>query len=134
VQADEHGFFTIPGLDLGKTYQLTAQVKDGSQVIAEGKVFVQPPDPRLLIRVSEDFVGPATTPIPNNEPYPGDARPKPEKKKDERPAASIGSPLTPRNEGSPAPVVPAEAPIRTPDREHIGRTAPPPGVRPSLPG
>ncbi|MBI1915501.1 MAG: redoxin domain-containing protein [Planctomycetes bacterium] len=131
VQADERGFFTIPGLDPGKAYQLTAQIKDGSQVIAEGKVFAQPPDPRLLIRVSEDFVTPTTTPIPNSEPYPGDASPKPEKKKDDRPAASIGNPLTPRNDASPAPVVPAEAPIRTPDREHIGNG--PPGIRRSLP-
>jgi thiol-disulfide isomerase/thioredoxin len=133
VQADERGFFTIPGLDPGKAYQLTAQIKDGGQVIAEGKVFAQPPDPRLLIRVSEDFVTPTTTPIPNSDPYPGDTSPKPDKKKDDRPAASIGTPLTPRSEAAPAPVVPAEAPSRTPDREHIGRITPP-GVRPSLPG
>jgi len=128
VQADERGNFFIPGLDRGQSYQLTAQIKEGVRVVAEGKAFTQAPNPCLLIRVSEDNVTSATTPIPDRTPYPGDAPSKPDKKKDDKPGASIGAPLTPRKDTT---ATPADVPVTVPHRELIGDTGPlPPGVRP----
>jgi hypothetical protein len=58
VWANQQGFFTIPGLDTRQTYQLTARVAEGSKVVMAATVFARPPDPRLLIKVSGDYVTP----------------------------------------------------------------------------
>jgi thiol-disulfide isomerase/thioredoxin len=56
VAADSMGYFTIQGLQAGKTYQLIARSKEGDRVLA-GSTQARPPNPKLLIRVSEDLVG-----------------------------------------------------------------------------
>jgi thiol-disulfide isomerase/thioredoxin len=56
VAADSMGYFTIQGLQTGKTYQLIARAKEGDRVLA-GSTQARPPNPKLLIRVSEDLVG-----------------------------------------------------------------------------
>ncbi|HKB35217.1 MAG TPA: TlpA disulfide reductase family protein [Gemmataceae bacterium] len=130
VQADERGNFFIPGLDRGQKYQLTAQIKEGTRVVAEGKLWTPAPNPCLLIRVSEDNVSSETTPIPDRTPYPGDTTPKPDKKKGDKPGATIGGPLSPRNDTS---ATPADVPVTVPHRELIGDNGPlPPGVRPPV--
>jgi thiol-disulfide isomerase/thioredoxin len=59
----QDGYFTIPGLDAGRSYQLVARVRDGNRLLA-GSTWAKAPDPRVLIRVSEDFVTPDTPPLP----------------------------------------------------------------------
>jgi thiol-disulfide isomerase/thioredoxin len=63
VATDANGYFTIPNLDLGRSYQLTARIQDGNRMMA-GTTIVRTPNPRVLIRVSEDFVGPTTPALP----------------------------------------------------------------------
>ena len=54
VAADSMGYFTIQGLKPGQGYELIARAKDGDRILA-GRVWVTPPDPKVLIRVSEDL-------------------------------------------------------------------------------
>jgi thiol-disulfide isomerase/thioredoxin len=63
VAADSQGYFTIQGLRPGKQYQLTARAKNGSQVLA-GTVMAIPPNPKLLIRITEDLATGTTPPVP----------------------------------------------------------------------
>jgi thiol-disulfide isomerase/thioredoxin len=56
VAADSMGYFTIQGLQPGKTYELIARAREGDRVLA-GSTQARPPNPKLLIRVSEDLVG-----------------------------------------------------------------------------
>ncbi len=63
VAADSQGYFTIQGLQPGKHYQLTARSRNGNQVLA-GSSWATPPDPKILIRVSEDFATASTPAIP----------------------------------------------------------------------
>jgi thiol-disulfide isomerase/thioredoxin len=58
VAADNQGYFTIEGLQPGRTYQLIARAKDGERFLV-GKVSVRPPKPNLLITLIEDPTGDA---------------------------------------------------------------------------
>jgi thiol-disulfide isomerase/thioredoxin len=58
VAADNQGYFTIQGLQPGKTYQLIARAKDGDRVLV-GKVSARPPKPNLLITMNDDPAGDA---------------------------------------------------------------------------
>jgi thiol-disulfide isomerase/thioredoxin len=58
VAADNQGYFTIQGLQPGKTYQLIARAKDGDRVLV-GKVSARPPKPNLLITMNDDPTGEA---------------------------------------------------------------------------
>lgn len=74
VMTDTMGYFTIQRLEPGRHYQLIARAKDGDRVLG-GITLATPPDPRVLIRISEDFVSPATAPgtkpPPKDTPKPG---------------------------------------------------------------
>lgn len=72
VAADGQGYFTIQGLQPGHHYQLTARARNGDRVLA-GTTWATPPDPKLLIRVSEDYATPATPPVPGAPAVPGAA-------------------------------------------------------------
>jgi hypothetical protein len=63
VAADSQGYFTIQGLQPGRHYQLTARAKTGTQVLA-GTVLAIPPNPKLVIRISEDLATGSTPPMP----------------------------------------------------------------------
>jgi thiol-disulfide isomerase/thioredoxin len=63
VAADSMGYFTIQGLKPGQGYELIARAKDGDRILA-GRVWVTPPDPKVLIRVSEDLATGTTPPVP----------------------------------------------------------------------
>jgi thiol-disulfide isomerase/thioredoxin len=54
VAADSNGYFMIQKLQPGRHYHLIAVAKDGERKLA-GDTWVTPPDPRVLIRISEDF-------------------------------------------------------------------------------
>lgn len=70
VAADGQGYFTIQGLEPGKHYQLLARSKDGDRKLA-GTTWATPPNPRVVIKVSEDFVTPSTPPLPGAPTLPG---------------------------------------------------------------
>jgi thiol-disulfide isomerase/thioredoxin len=112
VQANEQGYFTIPGLDPNATYQLTARVAEGDKVVMVGSTIKRPPDPRVLIKISEDYVSPATTrPAPAPAADPPKAEPRPETGA----GASLTPPMpmtpeTPPETGKP----PAEEPVADP--------------------
>lgn len=67
VATDQYGYFTIQGLHPGHSYQLTARASEAGKLVAAGTTYVTPPNPRVLIRVSEEFVSSTTPPLP---PYP----------------------------------------------------------------
>ncbi len=119
AQADGNGYFTIPGLDPGHSYQLIARVEDGKRVLS-GATWARPPDPRLLIRVSEEFTNPATPPVPPLPKVPternGPER-KPKVKSSDEPAASLDRPST-----RPGPV--ASQPAQTPPSIPLPRSRP----------
>jgi thiol-disulfide isomerase/thioredoxin len=63
VAANAQGYFTISGLTPGRSYRLTARARDGNRMMA-GMTWASPPNPRVLIRISESFVNKNTPPIP----------------------------------------------------------------------
>jgi thiol-disulfide isomerase/thioredoxin len=64
VAADSQGYFTIQGLQPGHHYQLTARTRNGERMLA-GTTWATPPDPKVLIRISEDYASPGTPPLPS---------------------------------------------------------------------
>ena len=64
VLADANGYFIIQGLKAGQPYELIARAKDGERALA-GRVWVRPPDPKILIRISEDLATATVPPIPS---------------------------------------------------------------------
>lgn len=67
VAADPNGYFTIQKLQPGKHYQLIARAQEGGRKLA-GMTFATPPDPKVVIKISEDFAG---KDIPDVPPPPG---------------------------------------------------------------
>jgi thiol-disulfide isomerase/thioredoxin len=96
VNADQNGYFTIQNLQPGRQYQLIARAADGTKKLA-GVTWATPPNPRVTIRISEDFAG---KDIPEGGPPKRRAGsnqrtlPKPDDKSKD-PAASIGTPIAP---------------------------------------
>ncbi len=106
IWSDEHGYFQIPGLETGGTYQLTARVAEGSKIVMAATQVARAPDPRMLIVVSEDNVTPVTPkpPLPPTGPFP--EKPKTADEKKAPPAASIEKPVVPKTNLPPVPTVP----------------------------
>jgi thiol-disulfide isomerase/thioredoxin len=69
VAVNAQGYFTILGLQPGRHYQLIARAKDGERVMA-GTAYATPPDPKVVIRISEDYVTATTPPVPGDPTYP----------------------------------------------------------------
>jgi thiol-disulfide isomerase/thioredoxin len=63
VAADSQGYFLIQGLQAGQRYQLIARTREGGQLQA-GTAWAIPPNPRVVIRVSEDMAGANIPPLP----------------------------------------------------------------------
>lgn len=127
VQANEEGFFTIPGLDPKAAYQLTARVTEGEKVVMSGSTIKRPPDPRVLIKISEDFVAPATPVAPKVAPPPAADSPKPEEKAETRAGVSLSPPMIPKFD--PKPLIPEAS--KAPE-EKEAETPPVRGPRPDL--
>jgi thiol-disulfide isomerase/thioredoxin len=140
VRADR-GYFTIPGLQSGRHYQLTARAQDGSRILA-GTTWATPPNPKVLIRISEDLASGTTPALP-----PPPAWPQGPTAKDQagakttppgRGAAELGPPTgvhNPSSEQSPS-GAPPSAPARqnnpggdplAVDRSHLIYIEPPAG-------
>lgn len=71
VAADDEGYFLIPGLHAGRGYMLTARAQVDGRLLA-GRVHASPPQPRLVIRLTEDL---ASASVPALPPHPGDVLP-----------------------------------------------------------
>ncbi len=88
VSTDERGYFTIMDVKPGRPYQLIARAQDGTVSMA-GTTWVQPPNARVVIRVSEDYNPP---PAPTRPPVTIE-RPTPlPPGNGSRPAAEIAAP------------------------------------------
>lgn len=69
VATDNQGYFTIQGLQPGQHYQLIARTRDEPKLA--GTTWATPPNPRLLIFVSQDFATPNTPAAPPPPTVPG---------------------------------------------------------------
>src|SRR5207247_759533 len=69
VATDSQGYFTIQGLQAGQHYQLIARTRDEPKLA--GTTWATPPNPRLLIFVSQDFATTNTPPAPPPPAVPG---------------------------------------------------------------
>ncbi len=123
VAANAQGYFTIAGLLPGRHYQLTARARDGNHMLA-GTTFATAPNPRVLIRISEDFVTKNTPPIPPPPPWPGlredrgaaaQAEPPPPAKGADSPTAAVDPSWSApgRRDGSGDPLAPHRAEAAT---------------------
>jgi thiol-disulfide isomerase/thioredoxin len=135
VAADSQGYFTIMGLQPGRHYQLIARARDGNRVMA-GTVLAVPPNPKLVIRISEDFATSTTPPLPPTTTWPGSnapananpAAPKSNQPKAEPPSAT-GANATWTPGSSSGPIGPRQATeLQTPTG---GATAPGAAVQPA---
>jgi thiol-disulfide isomerase/thioredoxin len=137
VATDGQGFFTIQGLSPGQHYKLVARAKDGDHVLA-GITYATPPDPKLVIRISEDFASAGTPPVPPEPTWPGAKPPagKDSPNTPKKPAATLDRPWNPLAGAAPgAPSTPPQGPagLGTP-RPDTGsastQPAPPPPSHP----
>jgi thiol-disulfide isomerase/thioredoxin len=69
VATDNHGYFMIQRLQPGHHYQLTARMKQGDRLLA-GTAFATPPNPKILIQISEDFATKHTPDPPGPPKFP----------------------------------------------------------------
>jgi thiol-disulfide isomerase/thioredoxin len=125
VAVNTQGYFTILGLQPGRHYQLIARAKDGERVMA-GTAYATPPNPKVVIRISEDFVTASTPPVPGDPAYPAakgttkkDETAKqpssgsPSRDKDPK-ASATGGPQAKGSVQLGSPVVPSPASIQAP--------------------
>jgi thiol-disulfide isomerase/thioredoxin len=130
VAADSQGYFTIQGLQPGKHYQLTARSRNGDQLLA-GSSWATPPDPKILIRVSEDFATASTPAIPPAPGWPGN-RAAAASQPAAPPSQRAGGPDRGWSPGAGNRASPARAAEILPPIG-VGNASPPAGVNPSQP-
>lgn len=70
VAVGTDGYFIIQGLKRGKHYKLIARTKQGERSLA-GVAYTTAPNPRLVIRMTEEFVSPNTPGVPGPPQVPG---------------------------------------------------------------
>lgn len=116
VPTDESGYFTIPKLNAGETYELIARATENGDLISRS-MWAQPPNPTLLIRLDKRFTT-ASTPPPPGMPKLQDkpATAGAESPKENKPAVSIDPPVRMEDQGLPSGAAsgsrPPEAPAR----------------------
>lgn len=93
LYTDRDGYFTIPGLNPGRHYKLVVRAKDGERLLA-GIAYATPPDPKLVIRISEDLASASTPPLPAEPLLPGTTAPNAPAPKG--PGASLDRPWSPQ--------------------------------------
>jgi len=69
VATDTRGYFMIQKLQPGRHYQLTARMKQGDRLQA-GTAYATPPNPKVLIQISEDFTTKGTPEPPGPPKFP----------------------------------------------------------------
>jgi thiol-disulfide isomerase/thioredoxin len=60
------GYFTIPGLTPGRPYMLTARTSGEAERKLAGRLQATPPQPRLVIKMSEDLYSPSIPGVPSH--------------------------------------------------------------------
>jgi thiol-disulfide isomerase/thioredoxin len=97
VATDGQGYFTIQGLSPGQHYKLVARAKDGDHVLA-GITYATPPDPKVVIRISEDLASAGTPALPPEPTWPGAKSPtaKDNPRAPNKPAATLDRPWSPQ--------------------------------------
>jgi thiol-disulfide isomerase/thioredoxin len=99
VNADAQGYFTIQNLQAGRLYQLIARAEDGGKKLA-GVTWATPPNPRVTIRISEDFAGKEIPQAPpQTKQRNGSSQSTPDDKS-KSPAAYIERPIVPSHHES----------------------------------
>ncbi|MFL5339987.1 MAG: TlpA family protein disulfide reductase [Gemmataceae bacterium] len=138
VAADDSGYFLVPGLTPGRSYTLTARAQDNGKLLA-GRVQALPPNPRLVIKLSEDQAGSDVPPIPSGPTLPGAER----STSFPGPRASVPSPAPPpplppmpnldrnRADGEWMPGGPGSSAIPFPSAPRSGGDDPPPPLPPA---
>jgi hypothetical protein len=99
------GYFFVPRLVPGHRYKLMAVLKDGERTLS-GMTVTQPPNPRVLIEVSEDLTTPSTPSPPGPPTIPGRPDkhgPGKDSKTSDSPAASLDPPVKAPVDVSPRP-------------------------------
>jgi thiol-disulfide isomerase/thioredoxin len=74
VAADAQGYFLIQGLQPGRHYQLVARTREGEQLLA-GTTWATPPNPRVVIRISQELASNTTPALPSAPLMPPSASP-----------------------------------------------------------
>jgi thiol-disulfide isomerase/thioredoxin len=93
VAVDAQGYFTIQNLEAGRNYQLLARAPDGDHLVA-GVAWGRPPNPRVLIYMSEDYASTATPPIPPPPSWPSKDKTAPASGNSIAPASSPEKPAS----------------------------------------
>jgi thiol-disulfide isomerase/thioredoxin len=103
-------------------------VSESNKLVAAGTTYATPPNPRVVIRVSEEFVSSTTPPLPPYPALPGTGGPTKPATPDQprKPAATLERPQ-PNPGAAPAPEHPAEPP---PSPARAGVELMPPRVTP----
>jgi thiol-disulfide isomerase/thioredoxin len=154
VTTDKEGYFVIRGLDPGQHYELIARTREGGARLA-GRTWATPPNPRLLIYVSEDYATPDTPAaprvpaLPKKEAAPAPSFPETRGNSAADPRASgatgprgvdLGAPIRlndpPSNPAAPPAVIPRQPQVTRPESitadESLARRDPPVSIRPQV--
>jgi hypothetical protein len=91
-EADDQGYFTIPGLKSGHHYRLIARVKEGDRLLS-GVTLAMPPNPRVYVYLSEDLTAPDTPPVSPPTTLPEKKAGPGKEKKGGGPSASLEPPV-----------------------------------------
>jgi thiol-disulfide isomerase/thioredoxin len=135
VEVGPEGYFAVPGLKRGRHYQLIARVRDGDKTVMAGTTYATPPDPRVVIRISEDFVSRETPAAPGEPAWPG-GKGTPKDRADARsPAAGLDRPVVPKPGTTTPPgsfAAPPGGPVQlgTPNPNSSGAASPSTSINP----
>ena len=101
VSTDDSGFFTIPNLTVGETYELTVRAKENGELISK-RLYAKPPNPRLLVPLDKKYTT-ASTPPPPDFPRVRDKKSTAgvENTQEPKPTVSILPPVTLPDSGPP---------------------------------
>ena len=120
-----NGYFVVPHLNPGRAYMLTARTIDGERKLA-GRVQATPPNPRVVIKVSEDLFSSSVPPITQTLPEVGPPPGRLGRQVPDVPAATDGRSQGPRPDGNDGWRRDGD-----PNRGARGNTAPPPPLDPT---
>lgn len=116
LSTDESGYFNISKLNAGETYELIVRANEHGELISR-KLYAQPPNPTLLIRLDKRWTT-ASTPPPPDMPKLQEKQSTAgaESPKEQKPAVSIDPPKPLEDQGLPSGAASGsrqpEAPIR----------------------
>jgi thiol-disulfide isomerase/thioredoxin len=136
VETVNQGHFYIRGLQPGRTYRLVARAQRDGRLIA-GEAQARPPETRLLLTLSEDFVTSTTPQVPGAPPGLNPARPRPvaSPQSATRPPAGAPTVAVPAVDlGAPAAAGPELSPVSPARPDQFAETAHPRPPTASVPG